>query len=79
MPKRSSNANASSQRAGRASTRKRVKKEESDDNSNNFSNATENDTTPVTHDPNYYFEDGSVTLRIRHILFKVTALVTMAL
>ncbi|CAE6470814.1 unnamed protein product [Rhizoctonia solani] len=73
-PKRSSNANGSSKRTGATGSRKRVKKEEVDDTSNdtvpNPGNAQKN-RTPATRDTVYYFEDGSVTLRLRDIVFKV--------
>ncbi|KAH7334245.1 hypothetical protein B0J17DRAFT_720660 [Rhizoctonia solani] len=71
-PKRSSNANGSSKRTGATGSRKRAKKEETDDTSvpNPSGNAKIN-RTPATRDATYYFEDGSVTLRVRNIVFKV--------
>ncbi|CAE6501533.1 unnamed protein product [Rhizoctonia solani] len=73
MPKRSTNGNAS-QQAGTAGSRKRAKKDEPGDNSNTPSSApatVQKNTIPGVRDSNYYFEDGSVTVCVRHILSKV--------
>ncbi|KAG8727774.1 hypothetical protein FRC11_012474 [Ceratobasidium sp. 423] len=68
MPKRSSNANVSSQRSVATRSRKRTKIEETDANSIANKSATD-----LIHDPKYYFEDGSVTFCVRKVLFKVHA------
>ncbi|CAE6387124.1 unnamed protein product [Rhizoctonia solani] len=69
MPKRSSDANASSQRATNNS-RKRVKKEEAVSQVNLLEDIGES-TTPTTQDAHFYFRDGNVTLRVHHVIFKV--------
>ncbi|EUC55498.1 BTB/POZ domain protein, partial [Rhizoctonia solani AG-3 Rhs1AP] len=60
MPKRSSNANGAKKTG--TGTRKRAKKEQ-----------TESNPIPTIRDSKYYFEDGSVTIRARDVVFKVHA------
>ncbi|CAE6458609.1 unnamed protein product [Rhizoctonia solani] len=82
MPKRSSDASASSQTSVKTHAQKRTKVDEcgasalpntlEDVKEDAEEEVGENDAVqPVIHDPKYYFEDGSVTFRVRQVLFKV--------